>query len=109
MRLYGARECRQTTMGFRLTQAADEDVIGIFHSGLVQFGLEQADSYHDALFDVFDLIANNPRMGRERAELTPPVRVHPFRSHIILYMIEDADVLIVRVRHAHEDWVSNPV
>lgn len=96
-------------MGFRLAQAADEDVIGIFYSGLVQFGLEQADRYHDALFDVFDLIADNPRMGRERTELTPPVRVHPFRSHIILYVIEGSDVLIVRVRHAHEDWISDPV
>jgi len=95
-------------MGFRLSQAADEDVIGIFHSGLIQFGLTQADQYHDALFDVFDLIAKNPRMGRERTELTRLVRVHPFRSHIILYQIDGADVLIIRVRHAHEDWISDP-
>lgn len=73
------------------------------------FGVAQAQAYHDALYNTFDLIARNPGMGRERTELNPPIRVHPFRSHIILYNIEDEDILIVRVRHAHEDWVAGQI
>lgn len=93
-------------MGYHLTQDAERDIGTIAGIGIETFGMKQARAYHDALFNVFDLIADNPRMGRERLELTPAVRVHPFRSHIILYKIEDADVLIIRVRHAHEDWIT---
>lgn len=96
-------------MGYRLTREAERDVGSIAEMGIEMFGVEQARAYHDTLFHVFDLIADNPGMGRERTELTPPVRVHPFRSHIIVYNVEDADVLIIRVRHAHEDWISDPI
>lgn len=93
-------------MNIRLTQAAEQDIRSIAEIGIEMFGVTQAQAYHDALYNTFDLLARNPGMGRERTELTPPIRVHPFRSHIILYNIEDEDILIVRVRHAHEDWVS---
>ena len=95
-------------MGYRLTRAAAQDIGAIAETGIELFGIDQARAYHAALFGVFDLISDNPRMAHERTELTPPLRVHPFRSHIILYKIEDGDVLIVRVRHAHEDWYSAP-
>ncbi|WP_438985218.1 type II toxin-antitoxin system RelE/ParE family toxin [Aequoribacter sp.] len=43
----------------------------------------------------------------QRFELSPPVRVHPFRSHIIIYTQENnGDIFIVRVRHSREDWVN---
>lgn len=56
---------------------------------------------------IFALIATNPQMARERGELSPPLRIHPFKSHLIVYRIEDdGDILIVRVRRGHEDWSS---
>lgn len=95
-------------MGYRLTRAAERDIGAIAEAGIETFGVSQARDYHNALFGVFELLSSNPRMGRERTELAPPVRVHPFRSHIILYRLEGDDVLIIRVRHAHEDWTSDP-
>ena len=47
-------------------------------------------------------------MARERPELVPPARVHPCGPHIILYVVDAAGVLIVRVRHAREDWMERP-
>ncbi|SMD15098.1 type II toxin-antitoxin system RelE/ParE family toxin [Rhizobium sp. RU36D] len=92
-------------MVFRLTEEAEEDIIGIAEDGMRLFGPDQARKYHDELFAVFDLIAENPRMARERQEISPPVRVHPFKAHLVVYTIEaSGDVLIVRVRHSHEDW-----
>jgi toxin ParE1/3/4 len=94
-------------MGFRLSREAENDIIGIAEAGLRLFGQKQARHYHDALFDVFGLIAANPRMARLRHEISPPVRVHPFKAHLILYLEEEGgDVLIVRVRHGHEDWMG---
>lgn len=95
-------------MGFRLSVAAEEDIIGIAEQGVRLFGFMQAGRYHDDLFALFDLIAANPRMARERLELSPPMRIHPFKAHLVVYKIEDdGDILIVRVRHGHEDWAEN--
>lgn len=69
-------------MGWRLTREAEADIIDIAEIGLRMFGEAQARSYHNALFDLIALIATNPRMARERPELTPAVRVQPFRSHL---------------------------
>jgi len=94
-------------MGFRLSQAAEDDIIAIAEQGVRFFGLVQARRYHDELFAIFDLIAANPRMTRERYELSPPMRIHPFKAHLVVYRIEgDGGILIVRVRHGHEDWSS---
>lgn len=94
-------------MGFRLTLEAEEDVIGIAEQGVRLFGPAQARKYHDELFAIFELIAANPRMARERHELSPPMRIHPFKAHLVVYRIEEhGDILIVRVRHGHEDWAG---
>jgi len=94
-------------MGFRLSLAAEEDIVGIAEQGLRLFGAVQARQYHDELFAIFDLIAASPRIARERFELTPPMRIHPFKAHLVVYRIEaDGGVFIVRVRHGHEDWAN---
>ena len=92
-------------MRFRLSLAAKEDIIGIAEQGIRQFGPIQARRYHDELFAVLDMIAAYPRIARERMELSPPMRIYPFKAHLVVYRVEDSgDVLVVRIRHAHEDW-----
>ncbi|MEO9341144.1 type II toxin-antitoxin system RelE/ParE family toxin [Mesorhizobium sp. SB112] len=96
-------------MRFRLSVEAEEDVIAIAEQGVQMFGPAQARWYHDELFAVFDIIAVNPRMAREREEISPPVRIHPFKAHLVVYRIEENEaVLVVRIRHGHEDWASEP-
>ncbi|MCW8280448.1 MULTISPECIES: type II toxin-antitoxin system RelE/ParE family toxin [Agrobacterium] len=96
-------------MGFRLSLPAEEDAIRIAQEGIDLFGPQQARKYHRELFAIFDLISRNPRIARERNELSPSVRIHPFRAHLVVYRVEaDDDVLIVRVRHVHEDWGNEP-
>jgi toxin ParE1/3/4 len=94
-------------MGCRLSLQAEEDIIGIAEEGARLFGPAQARRYHDELFAIFGLIAANPRMARERFEISPPVRIHPFKAHLVVYKIEeDDDILIIRVRHGHEEWAG---
>lgn len=93
-------------MGYRLTLEAEADIIDIARAGLRMFGKQQAARYHDALFDLLDLIAANPKMARERPEITPPVRIMPYKAHLVVYVIdENEDVIVVRVRHGHENLV----
>ena len=96
-------------MRYRLSQRADHDLDEIYTRGAELFGLDQADEYAAGLTRVFNFLASFPRAARERVETNPPVRAHPYKSHLILYVTEDQGILIVRIRHAHEDWLSNPV
>lgn len=44
-------------------------------------------------------------MSRERGEISLPVRIHPFKAHLVVYVMEeDGGILVVRIRHGHEDW-----
>ena len=94
-------------MVYRLTPKAETDIIAIAEAGLSRWGRAQAEEYHDGLYALFDLIASSPRMARERNELTPPVRVQRYGAHLVLYLIEGDDILIVRLRHGREDWQSD--
>jgi toxin ParE1/3/4 len=92
-------------MGYRLSRRAAGDLRRLYAEGIERFGLAQADRYLDRIERALDLLAANPQMARERAELSPPARVHPVGSHVVLYVVRnDGDILVVRVRHSREDW-----
>ncbi len=97
-------------MRFSLSVEAEEDIIAIAEQGIRMFGTAQARRYHDDLVAVLDLMAANPRMAREREEISPPVRIHPFKAHLIVYRIEeDRAIFVIRIRHEHENWVGDSV
>ena len=97
-------------MRFSLSVEAEEDIIAIAEQGVRIFGSAQARRYHDELFAVLDLIATNPRMTREQEEISPSVRIHPFKAHLIVYRIEESGaIFVIRIRHGHEDWAGDAV
>ena len=97
-------------MTWHLSEAAEEDLIEIWLDGFKRHGSAQADRYQDGLEATFGLLGEFPELARERTELTPPLRVHPFGVHMILYLVRaDRTVFVVRVRHEREDWVSKPL
>lgn len=95
-------------MPFSLSVHAEEDIISIAEEGIRIFGAPVAKRYHDDLFALFELIAANPRMARERHEISPPVRIHPFKAHLVVYRIkDDGSIFVIRIRHGHEDWAAD--
>lgn len=68
------------------------------------FGLAQADAYVRGLLQAMDTIVAYPEAHRVHEETTPPVRVGPHKSHLIVYALDEQGVLVVRIRHGHEDW-----
>ena len=94
-------------MGYRLTHKAAEDVREIYRAGFVRVGMRQADAYHSLLEHTFRFIADNPFAARQRLEISPPVRIHPVQAHLVIYQHQtDGEILIIRVRHGHEDWMD---
>ena len=93
-------------MPYRTTRRADQDIVDIYLWGCREFGQPQAERYHAGLAATLDLIADNPHIARERTEFRPPVRLHPYQAHMIVYLLDDMGVLIVRVLHGRQDWES---
>jgi len=93
--------------GYRLSRAAEFDLVAIAEYGIETFGLEQTLAYRDHLLRAFEFLAQFPRAARLRTELRPPVRIHPCRSHIIVYREDDHGILILRIRHGREDWSND--
>ena len=91
---------------YRLSRRAEDDIIAIYVTGEGSFGAAQAERYHQGLEQTFRFLAEFPGAARLRTDITPSVRVHPYRSHIIIYVAAGDDIDILRVRHGLEDWES---
>lgn len=90
-------------MHLRQTLLSREDIRSIYLKGLKSFGRQKAETYLEGLIDVFDLLAANPMMARERTEFSARVRIHPYRAHLVVYRIEDSDLIILRVLASRQD------
>lgn len=86
-------------MSYKTTGLADQDIINIY-----VHGVDQAERYHAGIVSVFELLAQNPHLTRERPEFNPPVRLYPYQAHMIAYTIRDDGILIIRVLHGRQDW-----
>lgn len=49
-------------MTYRLTREAEADIIEIAEIGIRTWGIQQAQTYHNGLFELFELIASKPEM-----------------------------------------------
>ena len=90
-------------MQVKKTARADEDLIDIYIYGSQNFGQSKAENYFAEITQTFLFLAENPLASNERQEFTPPVRIHPYGKHLIVYTIEDDFILIVRVLHQRMD------
>jgi toxin ParE1/3/4 len=95
-------------VAYRLSLAARQDLRTIYTDSESAFGEIQAGRYITGLRRTLAFLADNPRAARERAEFEPPVRVHRYGSHVVVYVLDAEDVLVVRIRHGREDWAGTP-
>lgn len=84
---------------YRLTKRAEDDLLDIFLFGLETFGLLQAERYKDGLEHCFQLLADNPKLGRTAETIGLGIRRHEHLSHVILYEEADGGVLIIALVH----------
>ena len=94
-------------MSYRLTQAAEDDLVNIYLDSIRLFGRAQAEHYYAGLHATFDFLGQNPNAARERRQIQPSARMHPHKSHLVFYQLEDQGILIIRIRHAHENWMND--
>jgi toxin ParE1/3/4 len=63
-----------------------------------------ADHLIDSITERFFLLARHPHIGRRRDfDLRPGLRSFPVGRYVIIYRIEESDVLILHVVHVRRD------
>ena len=66
--------------------------------------IEAANRLIDTITDHFWLLAQHPQIGRRRdADLRPGLRSFPVGEYIIIYRIEEEDILILHVMRGSRD------
>ena len=90
-------------MAVILSDKASLDLQSIYFSGLENFGVYQADKYFWALHGIFDLILQNPQIGRLETRADKQTYRIQYKSHIILYSINDLNIDIECILHKSVD------
>ncbi|MCF7971170.1 MAG: type II toxin-antitoxin system RelE/ParE family toxin [Methylococcaceae bacterium] len=89
--------------GYVFSKEAENDLIEIYRYGFLEHGVRKAEIYQQSLKAKCEFLSCNPKLNREREEFTPPVRIHPHKEHLIIYLIEEDYILILRVLYKKMD------
>jgi toxin ParE1/3/4 len=92
-------------MAYRLSDLAESDLAEIWLYVAEDASPMTADRLIDAIFDRFELLTEQPRMGRNRPEFADDVRAFVVESYVIYYR-HDEDILIARVLHGRRDQAA---
>jgi toxin ParE1/3/4 len=89
-------------MPYRLSALAERDLDEIWTYVAEDASPTTADRLIDDIIDRFDLLAEQPGMGRARPEFGPGVRFFAVENYVIYYR-HDGDVQIARILHGRRD------
>jgi toxin ParE1/3/4 len=92
-------------MAHRLSPEAEAELDGIWYYIATESGsMDPADRFIDSLTERFYMLSLYPYLGRRRDEdLRPGIRSFPVGEYLILYRVEDEDVLILHVVRGSRD------
>ncbi len=92
-------------MAHRLAPEVEAELDQIWYYVARESGsIDVADRLIDSITRRFLLLAGHPYLGRRRDDdLRPGLRSFPVGEYVIIYRIEEADVLILHVLHGRRD------
>jgi toxin ParE1/3/4 len=92
-------------MAHRRAPRADSDLDDIWYYIATESGsVETADRHIDSITERFYLLSRNPYIGRRRDDdLRPGLRSFPAGQYILIYRIENDDVVILYVIRGNRD------
>lgn len=83
---------------YRLSALARDD-LDIIWRYIARDNLAAADRLVDAIIQQLRLLAENPRMGRERHDMGPAMRSHSVGRYLIFHRPIDGGIEVVRILH----------
>jgi plasmid stabilization system protein ParE len=89
--------------GYVLGRDAELDIDEIWEY-IASDSIDAADRWLNKLFDAFEIIAQNPRIGHRRKDLTSlPVLFWTVENYLIIYRCNDGEVQIIAVTQGSRD------
>jgi len=88
---------------YRLSRLAAADLQEIAEYTIERFGIMQARRYRESLKTCFVQLANNPTLGKRAEQLMHGLQRFEHQSHVVFYISEPKNILIVRVLHSSMD------
>ena len=92
------------TLAILLSDPARADLVAIWRHTAENWGRVQARAHLSGIDGFLATLADFPDMGRERRDIHPPVRLHPYRSHLVIYRADGLVLDVLRVVHNRSDW-----
>lgn len=89
---------------YRLSPAAAADLDGIWSYTVELWSVDQAETYLRRLDEKFQHLCTFPLSNRERTEISPPVRLCIYKSHLIIYRLETDHLAVLRIVHGAQKW-----
>ena len=84
---------------YQLSNAAEEDVEEIYIYSITEFGRKKAVSYVTSLEHCFELLADQPLMGKSIDSLRTGYFIHSHQQHNVCYTFQDGNLIVMRVLH----------
>ena len=85
-----------------ITSEAEEDIVEIL-AYISLDNYEASVAFYGRLIEQLGILAENPKAGRERREISEGVRSFPFGNYVIFYRIWAGEVAVTRVIHGSRD------
>ena len=82
---------------YKLSNEAKDDLIRIYHYGVENFGINQADKYFNALFKSFDIIAQRPFSYESINNIKAGYRRCVYGSDSIYFRVQNNTVEIMAI------------
>ena len=86
----------------QLSGLAEEDLLEIW-SYIARDNPDAADRFIDLLTEKCELLAESPKIGRRREELSPRLRSFPVGRYVIFYRIAERGIEVARILSSYRD------
>ena len=86
--------------------AAEADLFDIWDYTAERWSLMHAQTYASEMTQLLFLLCDQPEIAPLFGALKPPVRIHRFRSHLVIFTADDKTVEVIRVVHGRSNWAD---
>ncbi len=81
---------------YKVSPVAENDLIDIYLRGINKWGEKQADEYQARLVSAFNILVNNPNLGR-KVTIRPSLEQYDVNPYIIFYRKFSYGIRIARI------------
>ena len=92
---------------YKLSGKAEIDLAEMYEFGIYKFGLLQAQEYFLGMHDVFQVLAENPNLGRDASMFIENLKRFTYQAHTIFYLPHAEGLFILRVLSQRMDYETH--